>query len=315
MILALNANAAIDRVLFIDRFHPGGVMRPNHSVLSVGGKSLDAAVVIKTLGGPVEAVSFIAGENGKTLQGLLASKGIPSDLIWLEGDTRVSYVIVEMDYNRHSHITTTGYQVSAPDCALFLERVKEHAPEASWAVLAGSLPTGAPADFYCQQIELLHQFGVKALIDTSAQAALGALPASPDIVKMNQAEFCATFPAQSTGLKDAGQQAWIHACREVIRVYRIQNFVLTCGKDGILALTPSATYHAAAPLMEEVNAAGSGDAVSGTLAYRLSLGDPWEEALRWSAAAGAAVVLTEGTAECRLEDVLSIFPQTQVRLC
>ncbi|MBE0695863.1 MAG: hypothetical protein IH586_02980, partial [Anaerolineaceae bacterium] len=272
MILALNANAAIDQVLFIDRFLPGGVMRPNRSVLSVGGKSLDAAVVIKTLGGPVEAVSFIAGENGKTLQRLLESKEIPSDLLWVEGETRVSYVIVETEYNRHSHITTTGYHVSEPDCALFLERIKQHAPGAAWAVLAGSLPGGAPADFYGQQIALLHQFGVKSLIDTSAQAALGALPASPDIVKMNQAEFCATFPAHSANLKEASQEDWIQACREVIQIYRIQAFVLTCGKDGILALTPSAAYHAASPLMQEVNAAGSGDAVSGTLAYRLSMG-------------------------------------------
>jgi 1-phosphofructokinase family hexose kinase len=313
MILALNANAAIDQVLFIERFLPGGTMRPTRSVLSVGGKSLDAAVVIKTLGGPVEAISFIAGQNGKILQGLLDSKGIPSDLIWLEGDTRVSYVLVETEYNRHSHITTTGYQVTAADCEQFLERVSQHAHSAAWAVLAGSLPGGAPPDFYCQQVALLHQFGVKSLIDSAGPAALRSLPAGPDILKMNQAEFCATFPEQSADLRNAAQAVWVQACREVMRLHRLQNFVITCGADGILALTPDASYHAAAPLMPEVNAAGSGDAVSGTLAYRFSLGDSWETALRWSAAAGAAVVLTEGTAECRIEDVLAILPQTQVR--
>lgn len=314
MILAINANAAVDQVLFIDQFLPGATMRPSRSVLSVGGKSLDAAVVIKTLGGPVQAVSFIAGQNGKTLERLLESKGIPSDLVWLEGETRVSYVIVETRCNRHSHITTQGYTVSAQDCAIFLERVRQHAGTASWAAIGGTLPGGAPVDFYCQLIELLHAQRVKALIDCAGPAALGALPALPDIVKMNQAEFRATFPAQGEHLQGADQGEWVRACRSAMQQHKIQSFVLTCGEDGLLALTQGGTYHAAAPAQVEVNAAGSGDAVSGVLAYRLALGDPWEEALRWAAAAGAAVVLTEGTAECRVEDVLAIYQQTRVAL-
>ncbi len=312
MILAVNANAAIDQVLFIDHFRAGGVMRPTRSVLSIGGKSLDAAMVLKVLGAPVQAVSFIAGQNGKTLAGLLESKGIPSDLIWLEGETRISYVIVETDLNRHSHITTVGYTVAEQDCAEFMARVQLHAREAAWAVIGGSLPSGAPVTFYRQLIEILHQHGVKVLTDFPNQPALEMLPASPDIVKMNQAEFASTFAGQIADMHPASQTDWIRAGRKAMQVHSIQTLVITCGKDGILALTPGGTYHASAPHLQEVNAAGSGDAVSGTLAYRLSLGDAWEQALQWSAAVGAAVVLTEGTAECRMEDVLRLYPQTRV---
>jgi len=99
-------------------------MRSHRAVLSIGGKSLDAAIVIKTLGGPVQVVSFIAGQNGKTLAGLLEEKGIPSDLVWVEGETRVAYVIVETDFKRHSHITTPGYTVTTRDCVTFLKRVQ-----------------------------------------------------------------------------------------------------------------------------------------------------------------------------------------------
>lgn len=312
MILAINANAAVDLVLFIERFLPGGVMRPSRSVLSVGGKSLDAAVVIRSLDGPVQVVSFIAGENGRILAGLLEQKGVPSDLVWLDGETRFAYVIAETDYNRHSHITTPGYTVTAADCEIFLDRVRSHTQKASWGVIGGSLPGGAPDDFYCRIIELLHSQRVKALVDSSGPPALQALSALPDILKMNQDEFSATFPDFSKDLHGAGLDAWAVACREVMARYTLPAFVLTCGKKGILALTPEGAYHAAAPLMKEVNAAGSGDAVSGVLAYRLSLGDSWEEALRWAAAAGAAVVLTEGTAECNREDVLRIYPQTRI---
>jgi fructose-1-phosphate kinase PfkB-like protein len=88
---------------------------------------------------------------------------------------------------------------------------------------------------------------------------------------------------------------------------------LTLGREGILAITPDHAYLVAAPVQQEVNAAGSGDAVSAALAWRFLLGDDWRDALRWAAAAGAATVLTEGTAECRMADVLRILPETTIQ--
>ncbi|KPL82894.1 hypothetical protein SE15_12715, partial [Thermanaerothrix daxensis] len=55
------------------------------------------------------------------------------------------------------------------------------------------------------------------------------------------------------------------------------------------------------------------DATSAALAWRLSLGDPWPEALRWAAATGAATVLTEGTADCHFADVQNLYPLVQIR--
>jgi 1-phosphofructokinase family hexose kinase len=307
MILTINANAGLDIVMFIDRFISGGTMRPTRVVPSVGGKGLDTAVVLRALGAPVQAVSFVAGRNGEILAELVQERGIPTDWIWLEGETRIANVIVETELRRHSHITTPGYTVTLADCRVFKERILQHAAQASWAVMSGTLPGGAPASLYGEITGLLHQAGVRVLIDCFGPPARAALEAVPDIVKMNQAEFRKTFDTQPTGWDE-----WVRAVREVMDCHHLQNFILTCGEEGLLAFTPQAVYQATTPRMEEVNAAGSGDAVSGTVAYRLSLGDDWEQTLYWAAAAGAAVVLTEGTAECRLEDVLSILPHTSV---
>lgn len=308
MILTINANAAVDMVMFIDRFIPGDTMRPQRVVPSVGGKGTDTAVVLRALGAPVKVVSFTAGRNGQLLTDLLCERQIEVEWIWVEGETRVSNVIVETDFNRHSHITTPGYSVTGQDLARFKAAVERNAPHADWAVIAGSLPAGAPTMLYRELTDLLHCAGVKVLIDCFGQPARDALDAQPDVVKMNQDEFTVTFDSQPDS-----QAGWLAAVRQVMEDHAIHNFVLTCGQQGILAFTPHAVYQAAAPLMEEVNAAGSGDAVSAAIAYRLSLGDCWEQVLRWAAAAGAAVVLTEGTAECRMKDVQEIYPQTTVR--
>lgn len=309
MILTINANAAVDLIFFIERFLPGETMRPARWLYSVGGKGLDTAVVLKALGAPQKAVSFIAGRNGELLASLLKERNIDADLIWLDGETRISHVIVETDLRQHSHITTSGYTVSPRDCAVFQQRIQAQAASASWAVIAGSLPEGAPPSLYREITRLLHRSGVKVLIDCFGQPMREALAESPEIVKMNQAEFVTTFEVQPRSQAD-----WRSAVDQEMRRHNIENFILTCGKQGILAFTPQACYQASAPQMEEVNGAGSGDAVSGALAYRLSLEETWEQALRWAAAAGAAVTLTEGTAECRFEDVHKIYPRTSVQV-
>jgi len=309
MILTINANAAVDMIIMINRFLPGETMRPERVVQSVGGKALDASVVLSALGAPVKAVTFAAGRNGETLAGLLKEHGVEADLIWVAGETRVANVIVETDFNRHSHITTPGYSVTPADCQRFSDCVAQNALQADRTIIAGSLPGGAPVTLYGEITRQLHDRSVPVLIDAFGPPVIEALPASPEVVKMNQSEFISTFKLQPES--DAG---WIEAVHTIMDVHGIQNFVLTCGKKGILAFTQQAVYLARAPLVQEVNAAGSGDAVSAAITYRLSLGESWEQALAWAAAAGAAVALTEGTAECRLEDVRRILEQTSVEV-
>ena len=307
MILALNVNAAVDRVIFIDHFRSGETMRSQREVVSVGGKGLDIAQVMVALGAPVKALSFIAGDNGRLLERLLTQRGIPVQLIWVEGETRVAYVIVETDANCHSHITLSGYSITDADCRQYLEQVDHMAGGACWALMAGSLPEGAPQDFYRQVTDLLHSRGVKTLIDCAGVAGYKALSASPEIFKMNQGEFLETF-----GMTPQSDVEWQAVYYRLCAEFGIGSLVITLGADGILALTPEGRFHAKGPILKEVNAAGSGDAASAALVHRLSTGESWPDALRWAVAASAAVVLTEGTADCRLEDVAWLLPQAQV---
>jgi len=303
VILAINTHAALDRIFFIDRFIPETNMRTSRVVEAIGGKGLDVAAVLKSLEAPVQAISFIAGKNGETLADLLHQKQIPTDLLWLPGETRLANVIIETELHRHSHISTTGYQVCQADCDRFLARLAELAAQASWAVIAGSLPPGAPISFYGEIVHLLHRYQIQTLIDTVGPAMLQTLTESPEIVKMNRMEFCETFGMNGSDLLD-----WIEPVKRLMDRYALRSFILTGGSEGFLAFTPEGVFHAASPKLLAVNAAGAGDAVSAALVHRLKTGDSWEQALRWAAAASAAVVLTERTAECSLEGVLEMLP-------
>jgi fructose-1-phosphate kinase PfkB-like protein len=184
----------------------------------------------------------------------------------------------------------------------------ELAPQSDWAVLAGSLPAGAPPTLYRELIVRLHRHHVKALIDGFGAPILQTLPAHPEIVKMNQHEFQETFDVQARDFKEL-----IFSCNNQMQIHEMQNLVITCGKDGILAFTQDGVFHAGCSEIKEVNAAGAGDAVSAALSYRLSLGDSWCEALIWAAATSAAVVITEGTAEAHMKDIQSFYPLAWVK--
>jgi 1-phosphofructokinase family hexose kinase len=270
---------------------------------------LDASVVLQTLGARQVALSFMAGAVGRQLQELLDHYGVPQDTVWVEGETRVAHVIVETDHQRHSHIMTGKLSVDEQQYAEYVRRFTGHLFRSSWVVTGGSLPQGLPANFYGILAETAQQAGVPMLVDASGPPILAMLRrCRPAILKMNRGELAETF-----GLCP-GDLSELAACAAGLRSREaLPALVLTCGPDGILAFTKEGAWLAAAPPQTEVNAAGAGDAVSAALPYRLSLGDPWPEALRWAAATSAAAVLTPGTADCRMEDVTRILRDTTVR--
>jgi 1-phosphofructokinase family hexose kinase len=309
MILTVTPNAALDRVMFIDEFRPGTSIRAAKMVDSVGGKGLDSSVALRTFEVDTLGLGFVAGHSGQLLVNLLDGYGIRHDLIWLEGDIRIAHVLVETLHHRHSHVIAGALPVPPEAAEDLLRRYRTHLRHAAWVIAAGSLAPGLPASYYHTLTEMAHAANVPILIDGHGPPILAALPAQPNILKMNRAEFAQTFGSSAYTLADLHWQGQALRERE-----KLPALVLTCGEEGILALTATGSYRAISPVQPAVNAAGAGDTASAMLAWRFSLGDSWPEALRWAAAASAACVLTEGTAESRRTDVERILPEVEVRL-
>jgi 1-phosphofructokinase family hexose kinase len=307
-ILTVNANAAIDRILFIKEYQPGAIMYTDHCIDSVGGKGLDTAVVLQVLGAQHIALSFIAGDNGKHLARILDEHGINHDLVWVDGDTRIAHVIVETARRRDSHVTTRGYSIRDADEAEFIKRYLSHISGATWVIAAGSLPPGLSSDFYKTIVNIASRAGVKTIIDCPGKPMLSAIEAKPTVVKMNVSEFKDTFNIACDNIEKLADSA-----SKLLKQLELSSLVITCGKEGILAVLPDCCYLADTPPQVPVNSAGAGDAVSAALAWRFSQSDSWEDALKWAAAASAAVVLTEGTAECALDDINRLYSLAKVR--
>jgi len=307
MILTVTPNSAIDRVLFVDELIPGETMYTRKSVTSVGGKGLDASVVLSTLGAEQLALGFAAGENGRQLEALLDNYGIAHALIHVAGETRIAHVIVELNQHRHSHVTTQGYALGATDLDAFWQLFHLRLGDANWIVAGGSLPQGCPVDFYARLTREASSADARVLVDTCDEPARQVAVARPAVLKMNRREFVATFGRSTGDLESLRSVA-----QEVQQQFNLPALVVTCGAEGILAVTEVGTWLVKSPPQTEVNSAGAGDGASAALAWQFSLGVGWEEALPWAAATGAAVILTDGTADCHLEDIQRICSQVLI---
>lgn len=283
-------------------------MRTNHMVTCVGGKGLNSAVVLRFLGAETVGMGFFAGKIGEELVELLGEYGIIPEPVWVGGTNRIAHVIAEEKTNIHSHVIAGEVVVSTEQKQEFVDKFKKRVKDAEWVIFAGSLPPSLNVDFYSELIAIAKEANVPSLIDSQKQYVVEAIKAKPEIVKMNWEEFEWTFNKKAETL-----EALIQQTKELYAEKNIKNLVITLGKNGILVLTSEGNYLAKAPFQKPVNAAGAGDAVSSTLAYRLSKGDSWESALRWASAVSAATVLTERTGDVDMKDVEHIYKEVEVK--
>lgn len=303
MILTVTPDPVLDRILFIEEWTPGKSMKAHRTTTSVGGKGLDASVALRHLDQETTALAFLAGETGAKLAELVTAYGVDLEPVWAGGETRTAHLIAEALHNRHSHLFSGGIAIDDQQLARFQQLFHQRLPAADWLICGGIIPNSLPANFYSSLIQAAHQQHVPALIDCFGAFMLGALPARPEVVKLNRDEFARTF-----NQPDGDLHQMVEQMEAIYTSHRLQNLVVTCGSDGILARTGEGLLQAVPPALQVVNAAGAGDAASGAIAWRRALGDGWLETFRWAAAVSAAVVLTEGTGDCRREDVEQLYP-------
>lgn len=307
MFLTVTPDPVLDRIFFIEEWLPGLPMHADKTITSVGGKGLDASVVLSHLGVETNGLCFLAGEIGERLLERVKAYGIHPLPIWVSGETRSAQIIVERARARHSHVFSGGISVNQVQLDQFLTLYQQHLSTAHWVLTGGVFPDSIPPDFFRIISSFAHQAGVPVLIDSHSHFIQNALPANLEIIKMNRKEFEWTFDQPVTSLNELVQAGGVIYSR-----YRPEALVITCGAEGLIAFTGQGVYQARPPAIEVVNAAGAGDAVTAALAWRRSLGDSWLETLRWAVAASAAVVLTEGTADLHRSDVNNLLPRITI---
>ncbi|MFV0126401.1 1-phosphofructokinase family hexose kinase [Streptomyces sp. HMX112] len=279
MILTVTLNAALDVTYNVDALVPRASHRVRESFSRAGGKGVNVARVLSTLGVPAIVTGFAGGPTGRAIRDDLRAAQLPDELVSMAGDSRRTVTVVSREDGDATIFNQPGPHVDMAAWADFAARFAQLVHEAQVVVLSGSLPPGLPSDAYAQLIRLSAEAGAMTILDTSGPAFIEALDARPTVVKPNAAEI-----AEATS--DDGTEA----ATDTLRALGAQCVVASRGPDGLYAVTPGGSWRATPPRRVSGNPTGAGDACVAATAAGLLAADPWPTVLREAVALSAAAV-------------------------
>jgi tagatose 6-phosphate kinase len=309
MILAVTLNPALDVTHHVRHADWDGVNRPHQVLTRPGGKGLNVARVLRTLGADVRAIGLAGGLDGQAVRDGLAAAGVPAAFTPIAGPTRRTFTVVDEAAGRVAAFNEPGPAVSDEEYQQFLALFDDALAGCSVAVLSGSVPPGVPATGYAALTGTAVAAGVPVILDADGPALRHALAAGPAIVKPNLAELehaaGRALRAGGTGSSTGGGEPDLDAVAGAARELTAAGAgaaVVSLGPRGLLAVTSDGTWLATPAARTAGNPTGAGDAAVAGLALGLSLCSRWEERLRTSAALGAAAVAAPAAGDISLDD-------------
>jgi len=297
MIVTVTANTGIDLVYFIPAWEAGRTLRASRVVESMGGKPTDCSWILGEMGIPSLALGLAAGETGETLKRMLHAKGVTTDFVPVDGESRRNLIIAPEDGTPHTAITSASLVVREEHVAALREKYISALDSCELVVLGGTLPKGMKPEFYTDLIALARERSIPVIFDAGEPNLSAGLKSQPNYVKPNRDELSGLVGRAIETVEDA-----YAAGREVLERYGTIP-VISLGGGGGLAVLPDRAYRIPPLNVPVVNAGGAGDAVLAGLATAIARGLPIEDGLRLGFGAASAVVTTPGTAECTLEDI------------
>jgi 1-phosphofructokinase family hexose kinase len=317
MILTLTPNPTVDRVVFCRHFRLGGIVRAERELVIPSGKGVDASLVLHELGAKTRVLGLQAGLNGRLHADLLDRWGIAHDMAPACGETRMAIVLVDLAANQQSTISAPTLTADEGRLARLLESIERHAGGAWGLICAGSLPPGLPQDSYACLVRRARECGLVTLLDTSGDALCQGVRGLPDILKINLRELFGLIGSNEDDVEVGARLSrplgdWACFLQGYLGRWASQTIVVTLGEEGALAIIEGASYVVRPPGVPVVNTAGAGDALDAGLMLALSQGQDWPDALALGTAAAASVVMNEGTAICRREQVQALLADVRV---
>ena len=284
MILTVTLNAALDRTVAVPRVRLGRRHRAVEARRAPGGKGVNVARALSCLGQPVIATGLAGGATGLRIRELLSSEHVLHDFTDVAGESRTNIAIVDPTSGEQTEINERGPEVSSEEVERFVARLMYLASGASYCVIAGSLPPGAPVDLYATLIAGLAERDVPVLLDTDGEPMRAGLRANPSLVAPNVAEA-----EEAVGYEFGDAEALDMALTSLVEMGAQEALITT--PDGCVAIVGSGSYRrryeATIEPLEPVAAVGAGDAFLAGLASARRAGCPAAEALANAVACGA----------------------------
>jgi 6-phosphofructokinase 2 len=300
-IVTLTMNPALDITTSVDTVRPTDKLRCETTRYDPGGGGINVARVARELGGSVSALFPAGGATGDAVMSLLNDAGVPFRHIGIAQATRESFTVNENSTGQQYRFVLPGPRLTSAEQAQCLEQLRQAAKSARFVVASGSLPPGVPADYYQRVADICRRADTRFILDTSG-GGLKHMSSGTYLLKASLREL-----RECVGLPLITEVEQLAAAHELIDRGRAEVVLVSLGAGGALLATKRADQRFSAIPMPGGSGVGAGDAMVGAITIGLSRGWPLVKSVRLGIAAGAAMLMTPGTAVCNRREVERLF--------
>lgn len=257
-IVTLTPNPSIDRTLTLPGPLQRGAVHRLESVTSqAGGKGVNISRACVSAG--VDTIAVLPAAPDDAFVHELSAAGIPSRLTAIDGAIRVNLTVSEPD-GTTTKLNSPGPHATPAVLHALASTLHDLAERADWVVLAGSLPPGAPLDWYADLVAMLRD-RTRVAVDTSDAPLLALIDrlddAPPHVMKPNGDELASLTGADPDELEADPLAAATAA--QVLIDRGVEVVLATLGGHGAVLATRGGAWHAPAPATEVVSTVGAGD--------------------------------------------------------
>ncbi|MCP3028185.1 1-phosphofructokinase [Halobacillus sp. A5] len=300
MIYTCTLNPSIDYIMHVEEFQLGELNRAHKAMYYPGGKGINVSRVMKRLGVSTTALGFIGEFTGQFITDFLDKETISHRFVNTKDYTRIN---VKLKGDKESEINGPGPNVSEDQLSSLFQQIKSLQPEDIF-ILAGSVPSSLPKDFYSQIADICASKNVPLVADTSGDALKQLIGKPVYFLKPNDHELGELFNTEI----ETKEQAACYASKLVEK--GTEHVVVSMGGKGAVYVSKEEQLFATVPHGKVKNSVGAGDSVVSGFIAAVSQGQSVNEAFRSGVATGSATAFQDDL--CHKEDADLLKDQIEI---
>lgn len=282
-VATITLNPAYDLVGLSDTIELGEVNRVKTAGFHAAGKGINVAKVLKSLGVDVTVGGFLGKENQDGFQKEFSDSGIANRFQMVEGRTRINVKLTEPN-GKVTDFNFSGFDITQQDWTRFVNDSLSWAGQFDMICVSGSVPPSVDLNDFTAWMTRLRSECMCIIFDSSRDAFVAGLKASPWLVKPNHHELEIWAGKPLPELSDVVQAA------QALRQQGIAHVVISLGEQGAMWVNASGAWMAKPPKCQVVSTVGAGDSMVGGLIYGLMMRQTSEHTLRLATAVSALAV-------------------------
>ncbi len=187
--LIVNLNLSVDKTALVPSFEKGRIFRLGDIITLPGGKGVNVARALRSLGLDSPIAGFASGYNGRWIAESLKKEAFR---VMIQrhsaGESRVCYTVVD-SRGLTTDLNEEGPAVPAASQAAFLRKFSALVRGFKAAAVCGRVSAGLKKGFYSSLVRLAAARGCFTVFDTSGPALKEALSSGAEGIKINRYEF------------------------------------------------------------------------------------------------------------------------------